>query len=159
MKKTKYLTQAAMIAALYVVLVEVFKPFSYGIMQVRIAEVLTVLPFFTPAAIPGLTVGALVSNIIGPYGILDIVFGSLATLIAAYLSYKMPKKVLVPIPPILVNAVIIGAMLYYIFLGTPDEMGLLPIMGWVGLGQLIACYGLGYPLMSILEKYKKNIFS
>lgn len=159
MKRTKFLTQAAMIAAIYVVLVEVFKPFAYGMIQVRVAEALTILPFFTPAAIPGLTIGVLVSNIIGPYGMMDIVFGSLATLIAAYLSYKMPRKILVPIPPITVNAVIIGAMLYYIFLGTPDEMPLLAIMGWVGLGQLIACYGLGYPLMRILEKYKNKIFN
>ncbi|AOY76359.1 QueT transporter family protein [Clostridium formicaceticum] len=158
MKKTRFITQAAMIAAIYVVLVEVFKPFSYGMIQVRVAEALTVLPFFTPAAIPGLTVGVIVSNIIGPYGLLDIVLGSLATLIAAYLSYKMPKKLLVPLPPILVNAVIIGAMLYYIFLGTPDEVPLLAIMGWVGLGQLIACYGLGYPLIKILEKYKEKVF-
>ncbi|SDK70218.1 QueT transporter family protein [Natronincola ferrireducens] len=158
MKRTKFLTQAAMIAAIYVVMVEVFKPFAYGMVQVRIAEALTVLPFFTAAAIPGLTIGVIVSNIIGPYGMIDIVFGSLATFMAAYLSYRMPKKALVPLPPVLVNAVIIGAMLYFIFLGTPDEMPLLPIMGWVGLGQIVACYGLGYPLMNILEKYKDKIF-
>ncbi len=158
MNKTKFLTQAAMIAAIYVVLVEVFKPFSYGIMQVRIAEVLTVLPYFTPAAVPGLTVGVIISNIIGPYGPLDIVVGSLATLIAAYFTYKMRKKILAPLPPIVVNAIIIGFMLYYIFLGSPDETPLLAIMGWVALGQTIVCYGLGYPFMLILDKYKKNIF-
>lgn len=158
MKRTKFLTQAAMIAAIYVVLVEAFKPFAYGMMQVRVAEVMTVLPYFTPAAIPGLTIGVMISNIIGPYGMLDIVLGTLATFIAAYLSYKMSKKILVPLPPILVNAVIIGLMLYYILLGTPDEMPLLPIMGWVGLGQAIACYGLGYPLIKILEKYDEEIF-
>lgn len=155
MNKTKFLTQASMIAALYVVLVEVFKPFSYGIMQVRIAEVLTILPYFTPAAIPGLTVGVLISNIIGPYGLLDIVVGSFATLIAAYLTRKMSKKVLAPLPPIIVNAVIIGLMLYYIFLGSADETALPIIMGWVALGQTIVCYGMGYPLMLILDKYKK----
>lgn len=154
MKSTKFLTQAAMIAAIYVVLVEVFKPFSYGIMQVRVAEVLTILPYFTPAAVPGLTIGVLVSNTLGPNGILDIIFGSLATLIAAYFSYKARKKILVPLPPILVNAIIIGAMLYYIYLGTSDEMALPIIMVWVALGQAIVCYGLGYPLMLILDKYK-----
>jgi len=158
MNRTKLLTQGAMIATLYVVLVEAFKPISYGIMQVRIAEALTVLPFFTPAAIPGLTLGVLISNIIGPYGLLDIVIGTSATLIAACLSYKMPRKQLVPVPPILVNGVMIGGMLYYIFLGTADEMGLLPIMLWVSAGQLIACYGLGYPLMLVLEKYRDRIF-
>jgi len=158
MNKTKFLTQASMIAAIYVVLVEVFKPFSYGIMQVRIAEVLTILPYFTSAAIPGLTVGVIISNILGPYGILDIVVGSLATFIAAYLTYKMRKRILAPLPPILVNAVIIGLMLYYIFLGSPDEVPLPTIMAWVALGQTIVCYGLGYPFMLILDKYKKNIF-
>lgn len=154
MNKTKFLTQAAMIAAIYVILVEVFKPFSYGIMQVRIAEILTVLPYFTPAAIPGLTVGVLISNALGPNGILDIVFGTLATLIAAYLTYRARKRVLAPLPPVLVNAVVIGAMLYYIFLGTPDETALHIIMAWVALGQVIACYGLGYPFMLILDKHK-----
>ncbi len=154
MKRTKFLTQAAMIAAIYVVLVEVFKPFSYGIMQVRVAEMLTVLPYFTPAAIPGLTIGALISNVLGPNGMLDIIFGTLATLIAAYLTYKTRKKILAPLPPVLVNAVIVGVMLHYIFLGTPDETALHIIMGWVALGQIIACYGLGYPLMLILDKYK-----
>jgi len=158
MKKTKYLTQAAMIAAIYVVLVEAFKPFAHGVMQVRIAEAMTILPYFTSAAVPGLTIGVLISNVIGPYGTLDMVFGTLASFIAAYLSYKMPKKFLVPLPPVLVNAVIIGLMLYYILLGTVDEMALLPIMGWVGLGQAIVCYGLGYPLMKILEKYDEKIF-
>ena len=156
--KTKFLTQAAMIAAIYVVLVEVFKPISYGVMQIRIAEVLTVLPYFTPAAIPGLTVGVIISNIIGPYGILDIVVGSVATLIAAYLTYKMKKKILAPLPPIIVNAIFVGLMLYYIFLGSPDEMPLSAIMAWVAIGQTIVCYGLGYPFMLILDKYKKNIF-
>lgn len=154
MKNTKILTQAAMIAALYVVLVELFKPFSYGIMQVRIAEVLTVLPYFTPAAVPGLTVGVLISNILGPNGMLDIIFGTLATLIAGYLTYKAPKKILAPLPPIVINAIIIGAMLYYIFLGTSEEMALPIIMLWIALGQSIVCYGIGYPLMLILEKYK-----
>ncbi len=156
--KTKFLTQAAMVAAIYVVLVEVFKPISYGVMQIRIAEVLTVLPYFTPAAIPGLTVGVIISNIIGPYGILDIVVGSVATLIAAYLTYKMKKKILAPLPPIIVNAIFVGLMLYYIFLGSPDEMPLSAIMAWVAIGQTIVCYGLGYPFMLILDKYKKNIF-
>ncbi len=159
MKKTNYLTQAAMIAAIYVVLVEVFKPFAYGIMQVRIAEVLTILPFFTPAAIPGLTIGALISNIMGPFGMVDIVFGSLATFIGAYLSYKMPRKELVPLPPIIVNALIIGTILYHAFLGTADEMPLLMVMAWVALGQCIACYGMGYPLIRILERYKEKIFN
>ena len=155
MNKTKFLTQASMIAAIYIVMVEIFKPFSYGIMQVRIAEVLTILPYFTPAAIPGLTIGVLISNALGPNGILDVIFGTLATLVAACFTYKARKKILAPLPPVLVNAVIVGAMLYYVFLGTSDETALHIIMAWVALGQIIVCYGLGYPFILILDKYKR----
>ena len=101
MTRTKYLTHAAIIAAVYVVLTIIFAPISYGQVQVRISEALTVLPYFTPAAIPGLFIGCIIANIYGGAGIIDIIFGSLATLFAAFLSYKMPKKYLVPLPPIL----------------------------------------------------------
>jgi len=149
----RYITEAAVIAAIYVALTVAFAPISYGLLQVRISETLTVLPAFTPAAIPGLFVGCLVANIIGGNGPLDVIFGSLATLIAAILSYKMPKKYLVPLPPVLVNAVIIGILLSYIL-----NVPLLTAMGWVALGQVVACYVLGYPLMLQLEKYKDKIF-
>ncbi|MGE4282989.1 MAG: QueT transporter family protein [Clostridia bacterium] len=156
MKSTKFLVQAALIGAIYAVLTIAFAPFSYGIMQVRISEALTILPFFTPAAIPGLFVGCLLANIYGGMGLADIVFGSLATLIAASLSYLVRKyKWLVPFPPVIVNALIVGTFLYYIFMNDPEMSApLLVIMGWVGLGQLIACYGLGYPLMLLLKKYE-----
>ena len=128
-------------------------PISYGQVQVRISEALTVLPYFTPAAIPGLFVGCVIANIYGGEGIIDLVFGSLATLFAAFLSYKMPKKYLVPIPPIVVNAIVIGFVLSHVL-----KVSLLITMAWVGLGQLISCYGIGYPLMIILEKYEDRIF-
>ncbi|MCT4621035.1 MAG: QueT transporter family protein [Marinisporobacter sp.] len=153
MKKTNYLVQAALIGAIYVVFTILFAPYSYGPIQVRISEALTVLPMFTPAAIPGLYVGCIVANIYGGGGMIDIVFGSLATLIAAYLSYKMPKKWLVPMPPVVVNGIIVGFILNYIY-----DAPLLITMGWVTVGQLIACYGLGYPLIVTLEKYKNKIF-
>lgn len=154
MTRTKYLTHAAIIAAVYVVLTIIFAPISYGQVQVRISEALTVLPYFTPAAIPGLFIGCIIANIYGGAGIIDIIFGSLATLFAAFLSYKMPKKYLVPLPPIVINAVVIGLILNYA-LGVP----ILITMVWVGLGQLISCYGIGYPLMLILEKYENKIFN
>lgn len=153
MTKTKYLAHAAIIAAIYVVITIIFAPISYGQVQVRISEALTVLPYFTPAAIPGLFVGCLIANIYGGEGIIDIVFGSLATLFAAFLSYKMPNKYLVPIPPIVVNAIVIGFVLSHVL-----KVSLLITMAWVGLGQLISCYGIGYPLMIILEKYEDRIF-
>lgn len=154
MKKTVFLVQASLIAAVYAVITIALAPISYGQIQVRVAEALTILPAFTPAAIPGLFVGCIVANLYGGGGIIDIVFGSLATLFAAYLSYKMPKKLLVPLPPIIVNGIVVGYILNYLY-GLP----LLITMGWITIGQTVACYGFGYPLMIILEKYKDKIFN
>jgi len=153
MEKTKFWVQAALIGAIYAVLTIAFAPISYGQIQVRISEALTVLPFFTPAAIPGLFIGCIIANLYGGNGIIDIVFGSLATLGAAALSYKMPKKWLVPFPPILVNAIVVGWLLHYLF-----QLPLLITMLWIALGQMIACFGIGYPLMLLLEKYQYKIF-
>lgn len=151
--KTRFMVQAALISAIYVVITIAFAPISYGPVQVRISEMLTVLPFFTPAAIPGLFIGAMIANAYGGLGILDVVVGSSATLIAAVLTYKMSKKIWAPMPPVLVNGVIIGAMLSYLF-----QMPLVPTMIYVGLGQIVACYGLGYPFMVAIEKYGPNLF-
>ncbi|HYE81651.1 MAG TPA: QueT transporter family protein [Clostridia bacterium] len=152
------MVQGALIAAIYAVLTVAFAPISYGPLQVRISEALTVLPFFTPAAIPGLFIGCIIANLYGMLmgmgaGMLDVVFGSLATLLAAYLSYKMPKKWLVPLPPVVVNGVVVGLMLYYVL-----QLPLLATMGWVALGELVACYVIGYPLILVLNIYKDKIF-
>ena len=153
MKNTKFLIQAAIIAAIYATLTIVLMPFSYGVMQVRVSEALTILPFFTPAAIPGLFIGCLVSNMVGPYGMLDMVFGSAATLIAAVCSYYLRSKpLLVPLPPVIANGIIIGSMLYYAY---SVPLPLIACILWVAAGQLIACYLIGYPLLKILKKYKK----
>lgn len=153
MNKVKFLAHAAIIAALYAVLTVALAPISYGLLQVRISEALTVLPFFTPAAIPGLFVGCVVANMLGPYGMADIVAGSMATLIAAAASYALRKKpVFVPLPPVAANAVIIGTMLFYVY---KVPASLLACIAWVGAGELLACYGLGYPLMKYLMKYDK----
>ena len=154
MHKTKFLAQGAVIAAIYAVITIVFAPISYGQIQVRISEALTILPFFTPAAIPGLFIGCIIANIYGGGGPIDIIFGSLATLIAAFLTYKMPKKILAPLPPVIVNAVIVGLILSYTL-----KLPVLITMLWIGLGEFIACYALGYPLLLVLEKYKNKIFS
>lgn len=153
MKKTNHLVQGALIAAIYAVLTIAFAPISYGEIQVRISEALTILPMFTPAAIPGLFVGCIIANIYGGNGMIDIVFGSLATLIAAFLSHKMPKAWMVPLPPIIVNGIVVGFILNYLY-----QLPLAVTMGWVALGQTIACYGLGYPLALVLEKYRNRIF-
>ena len=87
-----FMAQAAMIAAIYVVVTLVFAPFSYGEVQVRLSEALTILPVFTPAAIPGLFIGCLISNILGGCIIPDIIFGSLATLLGAIFTYMLRKQ-------------------------------------------------------------------
>ena len=153
MKKTVFLVQAALIAAIYTAITLAFAPISYGQIQVRVSEALTVLPTFTPAAIPGLFVGCIISNIYGGGGIIDIVFGSLASLLAAAISYKISKRIFVPLPPVIINGIIIGHILNYIY-----NLPLFLTMLWVTIGQSIACYGLGYPLMKFLEKYEKEIF-
>lgn len=152
-KEVKFLTQAALIAAIYAALTVALAPFSYGVMQVRVSEALTILPIFTPAAIPGLFVGCIVANIVGGYGPLDILLGSGATLIAAVLSYLLRKRpILVPLPPVLLNAIIIGPMLYYVV--CQKSIALWICIGGVALGELISCYGLGYPLIKYLKKYE-----
>jgi uncharacterized membrane protein len=155
-KKTLYVTQAAVIAAIYVVLVFVFQYSSFGPIQFRIAEALTVLPYFTPAAIPGVTIGCLLSNLLFKADILDVIFGTGATLIAAYLSYQLKdNKFLVPIPPILVNAIIIPWILKYAYF----EANTIPIMMLsVGAGQLVSAGILGMVLLFSLEKVRHIIF-
>ena len=112
MSKTSFIVRSAIIAALYFALTYVFQPISFGVVQFRISEVLTVLPFFTATAIPGLFVGCLLSNILlGGLGLLDMILGSAATLIAAFLTYKFKNKWLAPLPPVVVNGVLVGIML------------------------------------------------
>ncbi len=142
------LTIAAVIAALYAALTVAFAPISYGAVQFRIAEALTLLPVLFPQAIPGLAVGCLVANLIGGYGIWDVVLGTLATLIAAILTYGLRKTIwLAAIPPVAVNAVVIGLLLHFVL-----KLPLLPTMGTVGLGQLAVVFVLGVPLIYSLSR-------
>lgn len=155
-KRTIYITQAAVIAAIYTVLVFVFQFSSFGPIQFRIAEALTILPYFTPAAIPGVTIGCLLSNLLFRADILDVIFGSLATLIAAFLSYHLREnKFFVPIPPILVNAIIIPWVLKNAYFKA-DPIRLLMLS--VGAGQLISAGLLGMILLFSLERVKHIIF-
>ena len=114
-KNTMFLVQAAAIGAIYVVLTLLFAPLSYGEVQVRFSEALTILPYFTPAAIPGLFVGCILSNLLGGAIPVDIIFGSIATLIGAIFTYKLrgASKWLAPLPPIAANTVIVPFVLYY----------------------------------------------
>ena len=99
---------AAVIAALYAALTYVSAPLAFGQVQFRLSEILTVLPYFTPAAIPGLFIGCVLANVASPFGPVDIICGSLATLLAALLSRVMPVKWLVPLPPVICNAVTVA---------------------------------------------------
>lgn len=148
MLDSKKMMRGAMVAAIYAALTIVLAPISYGPVQLRVAEGLTVLPFFFPEAIPGLFLGCFLANLYGGYGIMDVVFGSLATLLAALLSRKMPHPWLAPLPPVLVNALIIGWILN-VTLGLP--FGLMALQ--VGLGQLLSCYVLGMPLLYAVKRF------
>ena len=154
-KRIRYISSSGLIAAVYAVLTLVALPISFGVYQVRIAEALTVLPFLTAAAIPGLYVGCVLANIIGGMGWLDIVIGPLITLIAAFATRLIRNRlgdttramVLAPLPPVVFNA--FGVSLY-----------LAPLLGFnywfsvqmVGIGQLVACYVIGLPLLILLRK-------
>ncbi len=147
------LTQGAVIAALYVVLTLVFAPISFGAMQVRIAEALTILPLFTPAAIPGLFVGCILANLLGGAIALDVVFGSIATLIGAALGYVLrSNRWLVPIPAILSNAVIVPLVLRY---GYGVDMSLPLLFLYIALGEILGCYLLGELFASALMQTKQ----
>lgn len=154
MKKTKTMTQAALIAALYVVLTFVANAMGLasGAIQIRLSEALTILPCFTPAAIPGLFIGCLISNILVGSVIWDIVFGSLATLIGAIgTHYLRKRKWLSPLPPIISNAVIVPFVLVYAY-GVQDALPFLAFT--VGMGEVISAGVLGMILLKSLEKHK-----
>ncbi|MCH5585667.1 QueT transporter family protein [Shimazuella sp. AN120528] len=148
---TKNITTVAMIAAIYVLLTYLFAPLSFNYIQFRISEVLTVLPFFTRLAIPGLFIGTIISNLLSPAGIYDVVFGSLATLLAAYLTSLTKNRFLAPLPPVIVNAVIIGVLLGFI---GGLQVGIPWLMLYVGFGELGVCYLLGLPFIFLLERYQ-----
>lgn len=157
-RKNAFMTQAAMIAAIYVVLTFVFAPFSFGQIQVRIAESLTILPFFTPAAIPGLFIGCLIGNILGGGILPDIICGSLATLIGAFFTYLLRKqnKYLAPVPPIAANTIIIPFVLHY---GYGINLPIPFLMLTIGIGEVISCGILGMIVYFALQKYRNVLFS
>ena len=156
-KKVLFLTQAAMIAAIYVVLTIVFQPFSFGQIQVRIAEALTILPMFTPAAIPGLYIGCMIGNILGGSILPDIIWGSFATLIGAVFTYLLRKqsRYLAILPPIISNTVIVPLVLRYAY-GIVLPIPLMMLT--VGIGEVISCGVLGIIIHSALRKYQYKIF-
>ena len=156
-KGTHFLVQGAAIAAVYVILTLVFAPLSFGEVQIRFSEALTVLPFFTPAAIPGLFVGCIIANLLGGAIPVDIIFGSIATLIGAFFTYKLRNtgKWTAPIPPIVSNAVIVPFVLHF---GYGVNLPIPLMMLTVGIGEVVSCGVVGLILQTALLKYKNVIF-
>lgn len=160
MKKSKilFITQGALIAALYVVLTLVINAFGLanGAIQVRISEALTILPFFTPAAIPGLAIGCLLSNILTGAVIWDVIFGTVATLLGAVGTYLLRKhKWCAALPPILSNTIIVPIVLQKAY-GVPDALWFL--MATVGAGEVISAGVLGMLLLFALKRYEHILF-
>lgn len=152
-----FLVQAAMIAALYVVLTFIANALGLAsqAIQVRFSEALTILPYFTPAAIPGLFVGCLLSNLLTGCALPDIILGSLATLIGAVLTYSLRKhKWLAPVPPILANIIVVPFVLLYAYGIRPLWLSFIT----VGIGEILSCGVLGMLLLFTLNKYHRQLF-
>ena len=155
--KLMLLVQAAMIAALYVVFTFLANAMGIAsqVIQVRFSEALTILPYFTPAAIPGLFIGCLLANILTGCAIPDIVFGSLATLIGAVFTYKLRKnKWLAPVPPILSNVIVVPFVRLYAYGVRPLWFSFITI----AIGEVISCGLLGMLLLFTLNKYRSVLF-
>ncbi|MDY6323971.1 MAG: QueT transporter family protein [Catonella sp.] len=158
-KKVLYIAQAGIIAAIYVVLTALAAGFDLasGAIQVRFSEVLTVMPYFTPAGIPGVTLGCLIANIVTGSAMPDVVFGTLATLLGALGTYALRKnRWIAPIPPIVANAVIIPFVLRFAY---HIEGSLLFFAATVGAGEVITCYIFGQILISALNPVKRHVFA
>lgn len=156
--KTSYLTKAALIAALYVILTYVTNLFGLanGAVQLRISEALTVLPYFTSSAVPGLFIGCLISNLVTGCTAIDVIFGSIATLIGAVGTRLLRNyKYLAPLPPIVANVAIIPIVLIY---AAGVELGWWYLALTIGAGEILSCGVLGMALIKALEKKAKNLF-
>ena len=155
-KRLVYITEASAIAALYTVITIAIGPLGSAAIQCRIPEAMCVLAIFTPAAIPGMTLGCLISNIATGCLWQDVLFGTLATLIGAFGTYALRKyKWIAPLPPILANVLIIPFVLAYCY---GFEGGVFYFMLTVGIGEIISVYLLGMILYRALEKHQNKLF-
>ncbi|MBR1673009.1 MAG: QueT transporter family protein [Fretibacterium sp.] len=145
--RSRALASGAMIAALYAALTVALAPISYGPVQFRVSEALTLLPWYLPEAVPGLFAGCVVANFFGGYGAVDMVVGSCATLIAALLTRRAPRLWMAAVPPVVLNMLLVGGMLH-VLVGAP----LIATAVYVALGEAGACFILGVPLMKLLER-------
>jgi len=152
------LAQGAIIAAIYALLTIFLAPISSGLVQCRVAEAMSVLPYFTFSAVPGLFIGCLLANLLTGAPIYDVLFGSLATLIAAYLTYALRNRVpkyLAPMPSVVVNALVVGWLLTSVY---QVGVSFWAAAGYAAIGQAIACFALGLPLMTLLERFRGKLF-
>lgn len=162
----RWLTQGAVIAAIYAALTLAAGALNlaYGPVQFRFSEAMTILPVFTPAAIPGLTVGCLIGNFFSAFGWVDMVCGTAASLLAAIATRALRRvqvhgvPLLAPLPPVLFNALIVGAEITLLTPGASFAAFLYSALT-VGLGQLAVCYGLGLPLYCALRPVEKRLFA
>ena len=156
--KLIFLMRAALIAALYVILTYVSSALGIasGVIQLRLSEALTILPYFTPAAIPGLFVGCLLANWLTGSMLWDIVFGSLATLLGAVVTYLLRRyKWLAPVPPIVSNTIVVPLILKFVY----ELEGTIPFfMLTTGIGEVLSCGVLGMLLLFALNKHRKVLF-
>ena len=151
-----FIARAGMIAALYVVLTMLFAPISFKEVQVRISEALTILPLFTPAAIPGLFVGCLISNILGGCILWDIIFGSIATLLGAIGGYMLRRnKWLVPVPAIVANTIIVPLVLRF---GYGVNLPFILLVLSIAAGEFLSCFVLGELLAKVLSPIREMLF-
>lgn len=147
----KSLVRAALIAAIYVVLIFVLQPISFGPIQFRLAEALTILPVLMPEAVPGLFVGVLLANILYGLGPWDIFGGSLVSLLAAYVTYRYRDSWIAYASPIVFNAFLISIYLSLIY-GMPYLLTVL----FIGLSQAVVVLGIGIPLIRIIRRVRNN---
>ena len=157
--KTRRIVLAAVAAAMYTVLSYFGNIFgiTYGGFQCRFSEALTVLPFFFPETTLGLFVGCILTNILSPMGIPDLIFGSLATLLAGLCTAKVRSKWLAPLPPVVFNGLIIGALIGWYEAGGFNSAfpGAFAVnAGLVALGEIVACYGLGTLILLLIPRVK-----
>ena len=146
---SRQMATAAIIAAIYAGLTLLLPIPQYGGIQLRVAEAMTVLPFLLPEAIPGLALGCFLANLLGSPMPVDWIFGTAATLLAAIWTSRLHNRYLAPLPPVICNAVIVGAEIALFF--TPDGSAFLPALALnaltVGIGEALACFALGLPLL------------
>ena len=160
---TRSLTRAALIAAIYLLLTILFQPISFGAVQFRVSEALTLLPVLTVDAVPGLLVGCLLANLLGGGVWYDVVLGSIATLLAAICTRRFRNHPpLAALMPVLFNGVIVGPVVYMAYVRAPGAAVSWPIllssMGTVALGELAVCFVLGLLLVRVLRRLPRQAF-